>query len=263
MAEFTRGDIRGYFQPAFLVCVVVLVLTGAGMSMRGLVAVTKIPLPLRKSLKLLDENGLEGYEVLAKDSIESDVVDELGTEDYIQWRLEDKNEPIDSPTRRMMLFITYYNLPDRVPHVPEECYTGGGYERRGSDGVDLTINNADGFARKLPATCLVFRKMGADTLHSRQAFPVIYFFSVDGEYAGSRNQARLSLNKSLFRKRSYFCKVELVFNQTAATVEQAQAVEASEKLLKVVLPILEREHWPKIGELSKEEDATPGPARGE
>jgi len=38
--------------------------------------------------------------------------------------------------------------------------------------------------------------------------------------------------------------VELVFNQAFAAPSKEQAVAAGEKLLAVVLPILEREHWP-------------------
>jgi hypothetical protein len=72
----------------------------------------------------------------------------------------------------------------------------------------------------------------------------LYFFKVNGQYAGSREEARIALNKNLFGKYSYFCKVELVFNVSSVAPSKEEAVAASEKLLAVILPILEQEHWP-------------------
>ena len=44
-----------------------------------------------------------------------------------------------SPVSRYMLFVTYYGLADRVPHVPEECYTGGGYQQVTSDSIIFKV----------------------------------------------------------------------------------------------------------------------------
>ncbi|MHC4634213.1 MAG: hypothetical protein ACYSYU_03220, partial [Planctomycetota bacterium] len=50
----------------------------------------KYPLPLKKSLELLDENRLAPYEVVLKKKIENEeVLKSLGTKDYIQWILRD------------------------------------------------------------------------------------------------------------------------------------------------------------------------------
>ena len=113
--EFAK---RVYLQPAFLTCVGVLALAGGGMSLKthGFGLLKKSPLPLKKSLELLGENGLGPYRVVDKSRIaNSEVVKELGTEDYIQWVIEDTDAPVDSPVRRLLLFVTYYALPDRVP----------------------------------------------------------------------------------------------------------------------------------------------------
>ena len=67
--------------------------------------------------------------MVEKTKIENqDILNTLGTEDYIQWTLEDKSVPAESKTRFCTLFITYYSLPDIVPHRPEECYIGGGLQ---------------------------------------------------------------------------------------------------------------------------------------
>jgi hypothetical protein len=242
-----KFDIRVYLQPAFLICAAVLAISGGGMSIaikRFGVYLEKGPLPLKKSLELLDEKQLSPYSVAEKLKIlDEEIVKELGTEDYIQWILEDSNEAADSPVRKCLLFITYYRLPDRVPHVPEECYAGGGYQRLSTDSVTFEIKE-NGLFKKIQGRYLVFESAKSNSLHSRKSFPVIYLFKVNGEFAGSRDEARIILNKNLFHKYSYFSKIELVFNQTFLAPNKEQAVEASERLLSVILPILEREHWP-------------------
>jgi hypothetical protein len=242
-----KYDIRVYLQPAFLICVAVLAIAAAGKQLAvesfG-VYLQKEPLPLKKSLDLLDEKQLAPYKVIEKRKILSEeIVKELGTEDYIQWVLDDPNVAADSPVRKCLLFVTYYQLPDRVPHVPEECYTGGGYQRLTTDSVAFEIKES-GLKKKIPGKYLVFGSAKLNFWQSGERFPVLYFFKVNGEYAGSRDEARMTLNKNLFRKYSYFCKIELVFNQAFVAPDKKQAVTASEKLLAVILPILEREHWP-------------------
>jgi len=247
MRDF-RNDIRVYFQPAFLICVAVLTTAAAGMSIAiksfG-VYLKKEPLPLKKSFDLMDKSDLSFYKVISKHKIENEeVITALGTEDYIQWILEDTEAADNSPAEKFMLFITYYPLPDRVPHVPEECYTGGGFQRLASDSVKLEINNNADFKRELRAKHLVFGSTKADPWRKGDKFPVLYLFKVNGEYAASREEARIALNKNLFRKYSYFCKVELVFNQALIPPDKEQAIEAGEKLLSVILPVLEAKHWP-------------------
>ena len=244
----TRNDMRVYLQPAFLLCVLVLAIAGGGMSVAiksfG-VYLKKEPLPLRKSLELLDDEDLSPYIVVhPKLKIENEeVLEALGTEDYIQWIMED-TEAANIAVQKFMLFVTYYRLPDRVPHVPEECYAGGGYQRLASDSVTLEIDNKSGFKKAIRGKYLVFGGAKTNLWRSSKKFPVVYLFRVNGEYAGSREEARLILNKNLFRKHSYFSKVEVVLNQASVEVRKEDAIKASEKLLAVILPVLEQEHWP-------------------
>jgi hypothetical protein len=242
-----RPDIKVYLQPAFVICVTVLAIAGASMSMaikKFGVFLKKEPLPLKKSFDLLDEKEFSPYNILAKPKIENEeIIKELGTEDYFQWILEDPEVPTNSPIKKILLFVTYYELPDRVPHVPEECYTGGGYQRLTTESVTFEINKTD-FKREIPSRYLVFGSAKPDSWQSGAKFPVLYLFRINGEYAGSRDEARIILNKNLFRKYSYFSKVELVFNQMPVAPSRQEAVKASEKLLAVVLPVLERDYWP-------------------
>jgi hypothetical protein len=235
------------FQPAFLICTAVLALACAGMSVArqklGLY-LQKEPLPLKKPLDRLDEAALAPYTVVAKLKIENEeVLRSLGTEDYIQWVVEDPCQPTESPVHRIMLFVTYYGLPDRVPHVPEECYTGGGYRRLDTEPVALRIGSP-GEPRDVPGRYLVFEGSPGVLLSGSPRFPVLYLFRVSGEYAGSRDAARIALNRNIFGKHAYFCKVELVFNQALTAPTRAATVSAGERFLTIVLPLLERDHWP-------------------
>ena len=244
----TKDYIRAYLQPPFLICVLVLAVAGASMSVTmeklGIVF-KKEPLLLKKSLEQLDESDLTPYKVVSKEKIENpDTLKALGTEDYIQWILEDTEQVVNSSVKEFLLFITYYKLPDRVPHVPEECWTGGGYQKLGSEAVTFSINNGEGFKTNVPARYLVFSSKQTNLWQSSERIPNLYFFKVNGQYAGDREKARIALNKNLFGKSSYFCKVELVFNRSSVAPSKEQAVAAGEKLLGVILPILEQRHWP-------------------
>jgi hypothetical protein len=244
--------IKHYMQPAFLICAAILAMAGGGMSVAiksfG-IYLKKDPWPLKKSLDLLDEKGLAPYKVVSKGKIESeDVVESLGTKDYIQWVLEDLNAPANSAVRYCSLFITYYELPDKVPHVPEECYMGSGFQRLASDSVTLGLGT-----QEIPVRYLVFTGTDSDYWQKSTKFPVLYLFRVNKGYVNSREDVRLVLNENIRGKHSYFCKVEWKFFNTGFSVAGRQgsvypakeeAVTASQKLLGVILPILEKEHWP-------------------
>lgn len=253
----TRRIISIYLQPAFVICVAVLAIAGSGMSVavRSFgVYLKKAPLPLKKSLDRLDEEGLGPYRVLSEDKIENEeIVKSLGTKEYIQWRLEDSEAAVDSPVRRCFLFITYYELPDRVPHVPEECYAGSGYQRLASEDVTLEINRGD-YRERIAARHLVFASRKADYWGRDTKFSALYLFNVNGVYTNRREDARLVLGKNIFGKHSYFSKVEWSFNTGLGAkvyLSREEAVVASQKLLNVILPILESEHWPVLAKAKK------------
>ena len=172
---------RLYLQPAFVICVLVLTFAGAGLSitMKSLgIVLQKEPLSIRKSLEFLDESNLAPYQIVPPKLkiTNQEVLKALGTEDYIQWILEDTDQPATSPVKTCILFITYYSLPDRVPHVPEECWTGGGYQRLRSEDIRLNIENLTDGQVSIPAKYLVFGSKGANLWQSGIRIPNVYFF---------------------------------------------------------------------------------------
>jgi len=243
---------KAYWDPAFLLCAAVLAVAGGGMSVakkRLSLVLEKEPLPPKKALHLLDERALAPYKVVSKQEIEYDeVVRVLGTEEYIQWVLEDPNVPVDSPVRYCSLFVTYYDIADRVPHVPDECYMGAGYQRLGNSEPVLFDVSGRGVEKIVPGRYVTFAAAERGRWGGNDSFLVFYLFNVNGKYAGSRTDVRIVTNKNLFSRYSYYSKVEWKFFNTrlgrVAHPTKAQAVSASKRLLGVVLPVLEREHWP-------------------
>jgi hypothetical protein len=248
--NITETIKANYLQPAFLICAGLLAITAGGMSvaikMAGIYT-KKEPLLLKKSLSGLDKSNLTPYKVVEKSKIENqDILNTLGTEDYIQWTLEDTGAPTESKTRFCTLFITYYSLPDIVPHRPEECYIGGGLQ--GIKFETVTLKAIQGvYEREIKARYLVFADTKAELSFGETSFPILYTFNANGKY-GDRDDVRKALNRNLFGKFSYFSKVEWKFYNIASgrTIypNKQEAIAASEKLVSVILPVLEKEHWP-------------------
>ncbi|MBN2019121.1 MAG: exosortase-associated EpsI family protein [Sedimentisphaerales bacterium] len=241
-----------YLQPAFLICAGVLMLSAGAMS--AVINIARIYtqkelLSLKAPLNQMDISKLMPYKVVAKQVIDNpDELETLGTEDYIQWNLEDASAPADSKTRFCMLFITYYGLPDKVPHVPEECYIGGGFRTKNSEPVKLTIKKGD-TEDEITARYLEFAGTQELIAGGESTLPVLYVFSANGRYAGGREEVRRIMNSNLFGKYSYFSKIEWSFSSKNSLGQvtypkKQEALSASEKLLAVILPILEKEHWP-------------------
>ena len=246
-----KSVMKHYLETPFILCVLVFVCALAVMPKlidRLGVFFIKQALPLQKSLDQLNPDSLGPYKVVHKQKIENHAIEEaLGTKDYIQWQLADTSQPLSSPVRYCSLFITYYTgNPDQVPHVPEECYTGGGSQRLGTEDIQIKLNGQD---VKIPVRCLTFGTEKGSVWSDNKTFNVIYFFKVNGKYAGNRESCRSILQANLFSKYSYFSKVEWKFYGRSPLggeifPKSKEAKQATEKLLSVLVPELEKNHWP-------------------
>jgi hypothetical protein len=248
-----KQTYRAFLQPAFLICAAVLAAASGGMSLtiRTLgMHLRKEPLPLKKSLELLDKRSLGPYRVVSKNRIENpEIVRAMGTEDYIEWVLEDTEAEAGSPLRLCSLFITYYGLADRrVTHTPDECYIGVGFQRLGSEGVTFLVDRDDG-RKEMPGKYVVFSAGNSGQWSGDVRFAVLYLFHVNGSYTGSREATRFMISQNIFGRHSYYSKVEWKFYNTRlgqmVYPSKEEAVAASGKLLSAVLPVLERDHWPR------------------
>ena len=114
-----NSKLKPYLQPSFLICVVVLAFAAgfkeAIIEKTG-VHFIKLELPLKKSLDDMDETKLGPYKVVQKSKIENkDILESLGTENYIQWVLEDTEVDASSPQPQPCTDPTRVN-PDHQGH---------------------------------------------------------------------------------------------------------------------------------------------------
>jgi hypothetical protein len=249
----TNSKMKSYLQPPFLIFVGLLFLACIGKwIVFGGDIFTKTPIDMRKSFDDIDRDKLAPYIVARDDKIKNkDILESLGTEEYIQWVLEDPDVRKNSSVRFCQLFITYYGRPDRVPHVPEECYIGSGSVQEGKKNIAMTL---DGYPEQIEIKKLDFKSESADMFATVSRFSRMYFFKVDYDFANSRTSVRAALQKN-FGKYSFFSKVEWQFYgrgyNTMITPNEEQIVTASKKLLTKLLPLLEDQHWPDLDELAR------------
>ncbi len=260
-----NATLRPYFQPAFLVCVLLLATAASTQSLIIRYAgwhLTKLPLPLQKPLQEMEEQHLLPYVVRHKSRIDNpDIVETLGTEDYLQWVIEDPAADPHSPTRFCSIFVTYYTgNPDMVPHVPDECYVGGGNERKAGYVDTALLHRNNGKPEEKIAYQNVLFGTSADSAAATDvSFYVAYLFRANGQYSGSRTETRAILGSNFTSKYSYFSKVEWQFYGTDAFgrvfPNRQQVVAASEPLLNILLPVLEQSHWPDWDAANRQDKA--------
>ncbi|MBN1125985.1 MAG: exosortase-associated EpsI family protein [Sedimentisphaerales bacterium] len=252
--------LRPYLQPTFVVCVIILAVAALGMDVSLQLTrafLVKIPIELRKSFELLDIGKLAPYSKLSQTQLDPAMVEELGTSDYLILELEDTQASANSPTRYCRLFMTYYSKADRVPHVPEECYLGAGFVPAESMTVNLHLSH-EAEDRDLSIRCLNFERSGLASMRATEKTAVLYFFRVNGHYANDRNEARTILGSNILGKHSFFSKVEWSYYGKMGTAtlqpDQEQIVQASEKLISRLLPLLETAHWPDWETINDKKD---------
>jgi len=156
-ADFRR-TLAALRHPPFVTCVVILVVaavcTGPVADWMDIV-LRKDPAPLRKPLPELSKDALGEYRwpVGGAHTIDAALLASLGTEEYIDWEFIDTTEAgAGNPLRRVRAFVTYYTgKPDLVPHTPDVCYRGSGYEITKRGNLTLEIQDADGEPLAVPA----------------------------------------------------------------------------------------------------------------
>ena len=173
----------------------------------------------------------------------------MGTDEYLSCTLRDTRRPPSDPLSRVNVLITYYTGdPDQVPHVPDVCYLGGGFQQLGSEKLSLTVPELGSAGKNIPLRQL---KFGKQVFGARQEATILYLFCANGQYECDREKLRLILGNP-FARYAYFSKVELSF-PSAHDADRAGSVglEALAKLL----PVLVRDHWPDWQEVGKSSDA--------
>lgn len=241
MAQRPDFRLRRLASPPFVLGAAML---AAGAILAGPVASAfnykrfKEPLPLKARLDALDESRLGPYRVVSRAQLDPTHAEALGTDQYITWLLEDTRVPENEPLRYAHLHISYYTGGSNlVPHTPDVCMLGHGYEPTQShEYKDIVLDKTVGGGAELPIRVCTF---GKTAVFNREEMSVIYTFNCNGTFTNRRDGVRLRVNAPA-NTYAYFSKIEVSFPGAS----RAQSIEGAQKLFSVVLPVLMEQHWP-------------------
>lgn len=243
----SRNKSTSLLPAPFLVAVVILstaALLAGPVSSQLKFRHAKLELKLKRPLSTLSASALGPYRVVERQVLEPAVVEALDTDKYISWILEDTSVPPKDPLRYASFMVTYYSGGhDLVPHTPDVCYLGAGYQpARPHENIKLDVRVPQASATYVPARLLTFAKT---SVFDRQEQSVVYTFFCNGQfvdtgtYVDPRTGVRLLIN-DLSNTYAYFSKIEVSF--PLATREAC--VEGARKLFSYALPVLVRDHMP-------------------
>ncbi len=238
----------------FLACLALLIALTGGFrvitAQTGAKPGPKEPAPLRKPLKHLDATKLVPYELLHATDIKAEILEGLGTDQYIQWLLRDTSlADRSAPEGIVNLFVTYYTgTPSQVVHVPEQCYLGSGYATVGDEIVQVPIQELQ---QTIAVKVLTFDR---STFLGRDSRVVMYVFHCNGRFAPDGKIVTTIMNNPHDRH-GYFSKVEVSFGNAEVTPSVEKSIEAGKKIFQKIIPILVKEHWPNWEELEQKNDA--------
>ncbi len=197
--------------------------------------VLKKPLPILRPLHDLDRTVLRPFVFGEQRTLAADTIEELGTDEYVEWAIEHRDPPKGLPAQAL-LFVTYYTgVHDQVPHVAEECYVQGAFTPAGSDELSLSIPE---LGVQIPVTRLAFfppRELVSPTY-------VYYTICANGDFYAGRWGVR---NRIAQRDEShaYYSKVEISFTGSSEN-DPAVVDRAALELMKNVVVELVSSHWP-------------------
>jgi len=249
MTADSRRTLAALWHPPFVTCVVILVaaavFTGPAADWMNIV-LRKDPVPLRRALAELNKDALQEYRFNQAHTIEPALLATLGTEEYIDWEFIDTTVTgAGNPLRRVRAFLTYYTgKPDLVPHTPDVCYRGSGYEIRKTGNPTLELQDARGEPLSVPARAVTFVK---SSVKYNEETTVVYTIHCNGKFVNTRTDVRWRLANPA-DKGAYYCKVEVSFGREGSkhrrNAGREETIQAAEKFLARFLPLLLRDHLP-------------------
>ncbi len=184
----------------------------------------------------------------------AEVLDELGTTNYLTRTYRQRNPEDPKKPRRIELHVAYYTgMIDTVPHVPERCFIGGGLQMGASPrniALDLDqstwvrdpdvpeslgpiyrIRTASGNRVRLPRNPQDIRlRVTEYEVSDDITFYAGYFFIANGGHTESANGVRLLAFK-LEDDYAYYLKVQ--FNSSAVASMDELAEDASSLLSEI------------------------------
>ncbi len=239
------------FEFPFVLACIVLSVAAFGVSpiVFKMASEEKKPVPLTHPLSDFTKTALGEYKFLHSNQMEAAIEDALGTSDYIDWLFEDTSiKDTRHPLRNPRLFVTYYTGGrDLVPHTPDQCYLGAGYEPIKTENLNVDIRSIN---QEIPIRAITFQK---SAIFSKETPTVLYTFHCNGVFVCTRNDVRLRISSPM-EDHAYFCKIEVTFgtaNSSPRNASREDTVKAASKFLNSILPKLLYDHlpdWEKVNQ---------------
>ena len=200
------------------------------------------------------------YVFLKNDELAPEIIDELGTEEYLsRWYIDTRLKE-NAPGAMVRLHVTYYTgLVDTVPHVPDRCFVAGGAEHKGLHDMIIALDpsiftentEAGGYQaqavlpppggdpfgpgtvvnlpqRNITATRFTYGVGENDDYDAH----VAYFFAANGKFLNSPNAVRLQ-GFDIRDKYSYYAKIEV---QILGETDPEMVKQRSTELLNTFMP---------------------------
>ncbi len=225
----TKTIVRKTLSPGFMLAFGILLAGLVGL--RGLTgawewALSKKPLPMRRSFEEMPVR-VGAYEHIESKKMSQVMERRLSTDNYISAVYRNHDVELGDPGSGLSVHSVYYTgneEPVSAAHVPEVCYVGGGYERKGLQVTDITLDipdavpagdgpvhvpTVDGQTVTLPGLTVPVRQFDFLTPERKDSGSVFYFFIYNGSYVASRNKIGLQfLNRS--SRYVYYAKIEVM-----------------------------------------------------
>jgi hypothetical protein len=233
MNELPTAIKRALAQPAFVAALVILGTAAVGLnaSVHFLqLHFKKQPVDLRRPLEMIPERLGKWINMSAKETLNPEMEDVLGTKQYIFRNYIDSTQlsqaelakftdlPIEDreamaaqiqhskPSAVVRAAVTYYTgLVDTVAHIPDRCYVADGYEP-----TTYTTPQWSAFADR-PGDKRIRYINFEDQTPSRKSVNrnVAYVFNCNGRYESDPLGVRQSL-QNLRERYGYYAKIELM-----------------------------------------------------
>jgi hypothetical protein len=256
---------RALAQPPFVVAAIILLI--AALSLNGATEFMrlhfkKLPVALRKEVDTIPSRIGPWMQVSKDQALNKEVVEVLGTEQYIfrdymdtrevepaileqmQGAGEQQRKALIDQVRRtkphafVHFAVTYYTgMVDTVAHIPDRCYVGGGFQPASYEVVQWPAFDGRGDSAK--ARFIQFEDQSA--LRNKVAQNVAYLFHVNGRYESDPTGVRVAL-QDLRQRYGYYAKIELM------TLAHDRSAKVMNDFLAHALPVVEEclPDWNKV-----------------
>lgn len=212
----------------------------------------KQPVPLKRPIPLMDAGRLapefEPHPLQAP-PLPEETRSELGTKEFLNWRIVDPGKTREDPTCVAHVSITYYTgKPDMVPHLPDECMSAAGGRMLSADNVTLNVPGVGAPDDRVPVRVTNWEMPPPPGLAFLESPPtlrtVAYLFHCNNKFMISRTEVRMAQSKP-FDRFAYYAKIDVNFTDHAfrRDANQEQTLAALPKVLAKVMGILLSDHF--------------------